>query len=88
MHLKREIKCVLCTKRIQFQYLCVKRWFEKFRSGILSVKDSSRPFRSTEINTDKIKVLVDENPYFTARDIVGDFQISHKSVLYQIRKID
>ena len=67
MHLKREMKCVVCTKRIQFQYLCVKRWFEKFRSGILSVKDSSRPFRSTEINTDKIKVLVDENPYSMLR---------------------
>ena len=38
MGLKREIKCVLCTERMQFQYLCTKRWFEKFWSGILSVK--------------------------------------------------
>ena len=33
-----------------------KRWFVYFRSGILSVKDSSRPGRPTEIDTDKIKV--------------------------------
>ena len=65
MRLKREIKCVLCTERMQFQYLCAKRWFENFCSETLSVKDSSHPVRSTEINTDKIKVLVDENPYST-----------------------
>ena len=59
MRLKREIKCVLRTETMQFQYLCAKRWFEKFWSGILSVKDSSRPVRPTEIDTDKIKVLVD-----------------------------
>ena len=88
MRLKREIKCVLCTERMQFQYFCAKRLFEKFWSGILSVKDSSRPVRPTEIDTDKIKVLVDENPYLTYRDIDGDFQISHKSVLNHIRKID
>ena len=88
MRLKREIKCVLRTETMQFQYLCAKRWFEKFWSGILSVKDSSRSVRSAEINTHKIKVLVDESHYFTARDIAGDFQISHKSVLYYIRKID
>ena len=63
----------MCTERMQFEYLCAKRWFEKFWWGILSVKDSSRPFRSTEINTDKIKVLVDENPYLTGRDIADDF---------------
>ena len=88
MRLKREMECVLSTEKMQFQYLGAKRWFEKFWSGILSVKDSSRPVRLTEINTDKFKVLVDENPYFTASDIAGDFQISHKSVLYHIRKID
>ena len=78
----------MCTERMQFEYLCAKRWFEKFWSRILSVKDSSRFVRSTEINTDKIKVLVDESPYFTARYIAGIFQILHKSVLYHIRKID
>ena len=75
-------------EKMQLQYLCAKRWFEKFRSGILSVKDSSHPVRSTEINTDKVKVLVNESNYFTARHIVGHFQISYKSALYHIRKID
>ena len=64
-----------------------QRWFEKFRSGNFSVKDSSRTSRPTEINTDKIKVLLDENPYLTARDIAEDLQISHTSVLNHIRKI-
>ena len=88
MRLKREIKCVLCTETMRFQYLSTKRWFEKFWSEILSVKDSSRPIRPTEIDTDKIKVLVNENPHFTVRDIVDDSQNSHKNVLYHIRKID
>ena len=64
-----------------------QRWFEKFRSGNFSVKDSSRTSRPTEINTDKIKVLLNENPYLTARDIAEDLQISHTSVLNHIRKI-
>ena len=75
-------------EKMQLQYLCAKRWFEKFRSGILSVKDSSHPVRSTEINTGKIKMLVDKNPYFTAQDIADDFKITHKSVIYHICKID
>ena len=64
-----------------------QRWFEKFRSGNLLVNNSSRTGRPTEIDTDKIKVLLDENPYSTARDIADDLQISHTSVLNHIHKI-
>ena len=41
----------------------------------------------TEIDTDEIKVLLDENPYFTARDIADDLQISYPNVLNHIHKI-
>ena len=54
----------------------------------LKMRHSRPAVRPTEIDTDKIKVLEDENPYFTALDIAGDFQISHKSVLYHIHKIN
>ena len=53
----------------------------------MSVNDSSRTGWSTEIDTDKIKVLLDENPYLTARDITDDLQISHRIVLNHIHKI-
>ena len=36
-----------------------QKWFEKFGSGNFSVEDSSRTGRPTEINTDRIKVLLD-----------------------------
>ena len=88
MRPKRERKYVLRKERIQFQYVCAKKWFENFRLGILSVNDSSRSVQPTEINTDKIKVLVNENPCLPAQNIVDDFQISHKSILNHIRKID
>ena len=61
-----------------------QRWFEKFWSGNLSVENSSRTGRLTEIETDKIKVLFDENPYLTTQDIAGDLEISHTSVLNHI----
>ena len=57
-----------------------ERWIKKFRSGNLCVEDSSRSGRPAEIDTDKVKVLVDENPYSTTRDIAGELQISHPSV--------
>ena len=64
-----------------------QRWFENFRWGNLSVSDSSRTGRPTEIDTDKIKVLLDENPCLTAPEIADDLQISHTSVLNHIHKI-
>ena len=64
-----------------------QRWFEKFWLGKLSVENSSRTYRPTEIETDKIKVLFDENPYLTTQDIAGDLEISHTSVLNHIHKI-
>ena len=41
----------------------------------------------TEIDTDEIKVLLDENPCLTARNIAEDLQISHTSVLNHIHEI-
>ena len=35
IRLKRAIKCVLRTGRMQFQNICAKRWFENFRWAIL-----------------------------------------------------
>ena len=64
-----------------------QRWFEKFRSGNLSVNDSSHSSRSNEIDTEKIKVLLDENPYLAARYITDDLEISHTRVLNHIHRI-
>ena len=64
-----------------------QRWFEKFRSGNLSVENSSRPGRPTEIDTNVIKVLLDENPHLTTRDIADELQIAIQSVSNHIRKI-
>ena len=64
-----------------------QRWIEKFWSGDLSVENSSRTGRSTEIETDIIKMLFDENPYLTTQDIAGDLENSHISVLNHIHKI-
>jgi len=60
-----------------------QRWVEKFRSGNLSVNNSSRTGRPTDIETDKIKVLLDENLYLKARDIADVFR-SHTQVFLTI----
>jgi len=64
-----------------------RKWFEQFWSGNVCVQESPRSGRPTKIDKDKIKVLVDENPYSTTRNIAGELQISHPTILKHIHKI-
>ena len=57
-----------------------------FDTEICRLMIRNTPAGQTDINTDKIKVLVDKNLYLKAQDIVDDLQISRKSVLNHIRK--
>ena len=84
--MKESTFCV--RKGSSFNTYVPKNGLKIFDWEFLSVNDSSRPVQPTEINTDKTKVLVNENHCLPARNIVDDFQISHKSILNHIRKID
>ena len=60
-------------------HMC-QQWFKHFRWGNVSVNDWSRPDRPTEIDGDKITVLLGENSNdLAARDFAGDLQISQTS---------
>lgn len=64
-----------------------QKWFAKFRSGNFSMNDASRSGRSTEIESDDIKAIVDVNPTQTVREIATRLKISHTSVEKHLHKI-
>ena len=62
MRLKRPIKCVLGRKGCSFNIYMPKDGLKIFDRKFCRLKIRHAPGRPTEIDTDKIKVLVDENP--------------------------
>ena len=79
---------IKCTERMQFHFVRVKLFPKILENSHREIcRRPSRTGRPTEIETDKIKVLLDENPCLTARNIAEDLQISHTSVLNHIHEI-
>ena len=54
-----------------------QNWFARFRSGDFHLKDARRSGRPTEVNDDKIKVMIENNCRSTTREIAEKFNISH-----------
>lgn len=50
-------------------YCIVRNWFAKFRSGDTSLRDDPKPGRSTDIDDNASKVLVEQNPRRTIGEL-------------------
>ncbi|XP_071646493.1 histone-lysine N-methyltransferase SETMAR-like [Temnothorax longispinosus] len=60
---------------------CVcQKWFARFRCGHFSVKDKLRSGQPNEIDSDKLKAMIDSNPHYTTREIADVLLISKSSV--------
>ncbi|KAL6420742.1 hypothetical protein ACFW04_013863 [Cataglyphis niger] len=71
--------CVVYGKDAVKERVCQK-WFARFRSGDFSVQNATIGSRSIEIDSNKIKVLIDTNPRYTIREIANILQISKSGV--------
>ena len=55
-------------------------WFARFRSGDFDLKDAPRSGRTTEVDDDKMKAMIENNRTSTTRKIVEKLNISHTCV--------
>jgi len=52
-----------------------QKWFARFRCEDFSVKDKPRLSWPNEIDSDKLKAVIDTNPHYTTREIADVLQI-------------
>ena len=61
--------------------------FVCFRSGDFDIKDASRSGRPTEVDDDKIKVMIENKRHRTTREITEKLNISHKCVESHLKQL-
>ncbi|GFX86276.1 histone-lysine N-methyltransferase SETMAR [Trichonephila clavipes] len=71
--------CAVFGKYIVNDRAC-QRWFSKFRSGDLSLQESDRSGRPSEIDNDVLRFMLENNSHLTSQEIAEDFGIHHTTV--------
>lgn len=72
----------------------VRRWFERFRSGDMSLEDEEGRGRPSEIDNDQLIELVESNPQTTIRELALDLDVSistisrHLQAIGKVKKLD
>ena len=65
-------------------YATVRLWFRKFRGGHKSLEDKPRPggpvTKTTPANIDKVRDLIEEDPYLTYDEIEAKTSLSHGTI--------
>ena len=57
-----------------------QKWFAKFRAGDFSLYDAPWAGRPVEVDSDQIKILIENNQHYTRREIANILKISKSSV--------
>lgn len=72
----------------------VRWWFEKFRSGDMSLENKERGRPETVIDNDQLKALVEADPRKTVRELAEDLNVStatisrHLDSIGKVKKLD
>jgi transposase len=53
----------------------IQRWFQKFRSGDMSLEEEEGRGRPPKIDDDELKALVEQNPRTTVRKIAKELDV-------------
>lgn len=64
-----------------------RNWFERFRSGDFSLKNSQRSGRPVEVDETHIKAIVDSNRHSTTRDIAEKLNVSHTCIEKKLKTL-
>ena len=65
----------------------VRNWFSKFRSGDTSLRDEPRPGRSSDLDQDALRELVECNPRKSTRELALDLNTSQSTICRHLKKI-
>ena len=66
----------------------VRNWFVKFRSGDTSLKDESRPGRSSEFDAEALKSLVECNARQSTRKLADNLNTSQSTICRHLEKME
>lgn len=78
--------CAVYGKDVLTERQC-QRWFANFRSGNASMKDAPRLGRPIKDDDDKIKELLEDNPYYSTREIAEKLNVSHTSIEEHLKQL-
>lgn len=65
----------------------VRRWFEKFRSGDVSLEDEEGRGRPPAVDNDQLKAIVEANPRQTVREIAQELDVSYPTIFEHLKQI-
>ena len=66
-------------------------WFKRFREGDISLEDRPRPGRPMESDIERLKILIEDNPRLTTRELstmLGCNQSTIDRHLHEMRKVN
>nr|XP_031314382.1 histone-lysine N-methyltransferase SETMAR-like [Camelus dromedarius] len=72
----------------------IRWWFEKFRSGDLSLKNEPRGRPRSVLNEDQLRAMVEANPKTAIRGLAADLGVSattisrHLAAIGKVKKLD
>lgn len=62
-------------------------WFKKFRSGDEGLEDEERSGRSSDVNNDQLRTLVEANPRTTVRELAEELGVTPVTISNHLQKI-
>lgn len=64
-----------------------QNWFKKFRSGNFSLKDDQRSGRSSGVDDDQMKAIIESDRHITVREIADRLNVSHTTIEYRLKSL-
>ncbi|WKY11336.1 hypothetical protein Q1695_003140 [Nippostrongylus brasiliensis] len=65
----------------------VQRWFKKISGGDESLEDEQGRGRPCEMDSDKLRALIDADPGQTTREVAEEFGVDHSTVVRHLKLI-
>lgn len=65
----------------------VQWWFKKFCKGDQSLEDEERSGRSSEVDNDQLRAIVEADPVTTTRKVAKELNINHSTVVRHLKQI-